>query len=391
MDPSDVGLLELLYCAVANPGAWSQALGKITDRLGGSHAMLVASGLSLHDRSFVETAGLDEPDVARFTSDRARTLSQPLTAAMPQGRPVQQRELISDHDMEKADYYNEIVRPAGGFHSLTVLQGTNGVQRQLILCRSRSKGEFTNAAAEWLGRLLPHFNVVLVARDRLRLAESRSNGLSATLDSLNDGVILLGETGRIEFVNAGARSMIGSPENWLAHAKCLEDTRNGRRIRLRDALRMFQADPQRKSRRLYIERGDGNAGWIIIDILSLSRFGLRTEGEDAGRTSVLLRSTGGQIEVDRRALEDLHHLTARESQIAALLASGETVTAISDKTGLTSNTVRFYFKQIFAKMGVSNQAGLVAAVRPYTVRTRSVSHEASPTSQMGEAFESGRR
>ncbi len=63
-------------------------------------------------------------------------------------------------------------------------------------------------------------------------------------------------------------------------------------------------------------------------------------------------------------------MTIRESEIAALLAEGKPLDAIIKTTGLTGNTVRFYLKQIYAKMGVANQAGLVAALRPFVAWRR---------------------
>lgn len=370
MNPSDIGLVETLCSTVGNPAAWSTTLGKMVERLGANHALLVDIGSSPQPSSLVESFGLDETDVARFTSERAWNLWRPLHHIVPIGRPVLQREMISDRDMERAEFYQELVRPTGGFHSLSVHQTTGGRSHQLILCRLKSKGEFEQEDADRFQPLLPHLLSAYIAHKRLQLAESRIDGLAAALDRLEDGIILLNDAGRVDFVNANAQLIVEQAEIWLATTKGIEQGGTGLPIRLRDAVLAFHHDPQRRQRRLYVETTKGKGDWVIVEILSLSRFGLAMRNLAQAQTAVLLKPLTNHPQIDRQALQDLYQLTSRESEVAALLAGGKSLEAIGKKTDLTANTVRFYLKQIYAKMGVSNQAGLVAALRPFVLRTR---------------------
>src|SRR5262245_14711544 len=94
---------------------------------------------SLGQRPFMQTVGLDQADVERFGSARGWQLWSPYQHAIPRNRAVLQRELIRDDQFERTDLYNEIVRPTGGFHSVTVLQG-GMAPSQLTFCRPRSGG-----------------------------------------------------------------------------------------------------------------------------------------------------------------------------------------------------------------------------------------------------------
>jgi DNA-binding CsgD family transcriptional regulator len=55
-------------------------------------------------------------------------------------------------------------------------------------------------------------------------------------------------------------------------------------------------------------------------------------------------------------------LTAAEAKVARLLVADKTVTEISDVLAVTTNTVRFHLKQLFAKVGVRRQSELVRAL-----------------------------
>ena len=55
-------------------------------------------------------------------------------------------------------------------------------------------------------------------------------------------------------------------------------------------------------------------------------------------------------------------LTPAESRVAVALAEGKTVRDIAEATGRTKHTVRWLFRQIYRKLGISTQAQLVRLV-----------------------------
>lgn len=59
-------------------------------------------------------------------------------------------------------------------------------------------------------------------------------------------------------------------------------------------------------------------------------------------------------------LQDVFRLTPAEARIAARLAAGEALDAISDELSVSRETSRHHLKNIFAKTGVRRQAELVA-------------------------------
>jgi len=66
--------------------------------------------------------------------------------------------------------------------------------------------------------------------------------------------------------------------------------------------------------------------------------------------------------VPEAIVAQLFGLTKSEARVAAMLASGLTLTDAGTKLNLTESSVRTYSKKIFAKMGVGRQADLVRLV-----------------------------
>ena len=64
----------------------------------------------------------------------------------------------------------------------------------------------------------------------------------------------------------------------------------------------------------------------------------------------------------------VEQLTARELEIVDLIARGKTNQEISDHLLITFETVKWYLKQIYGKLYVSNRAQAVAVVHAARVR-----------------------
>jgi DNA-binding NarL/FixJ family response regulator len=59
----------------------------------------------------------------------------------------------------------------------------------------------------------------------------------------------------------------------------------------------------------------------------------------------------------------VHELTQREVQVLALLDRGGTNSSVARELGLTTNTVKWYCTQIFAKLDAPNRTAALARAR----------------------------
>ena len=77
---------------------------------------------------------------------------------------------------------------------------------------------------------------------------------------------------------------------------------------------------------------------------------------------VLVVDPGSQPRIDSALVSKVLDLTASESEVAALLATGRTVREIAAATGRQESSVRWLLKRVYRKHGISRQADLVRLV-----------------------------
>ena len=77
---------------------------------------------------------------------------------------------------------------------------------------------------------------------------------------------------------------------------------------------------------------------------------------------VLVADPARRAPVDPALVKAALGLTATQSQIAAMLAAGQSTRDIARATGRTQGTVRWHLKQIYARQGISRQAQVVELV-----------------------------
>jgi DNA-binding CsgD family transcriptional regulator len=158
------------------------------------------------------------------------------------------------------------------------------------------------------------------------------------------GVILLDAHNRVESMNEPARALLGqllfvgtdAPE--LLHS-------------LANRTRLAVADANAGVARVRAPTASG--AWLTLH-------GSILQGDADGRIAIVVESTS---DADLMALAiDAYGLTERERQVAVLVARHHSTPQIARELFLSHWTVKDYLKTIFDKLGVSNQADLVAAI-----------------------------
>ena len=84
--------------------------------------------------------------------------------------------------------------------------------------------------------------------------------------------------------------------------------------------------------------------------------GLQAGGAGAGGM------TTGQFEARSIELTAEYRLTPRERDVALLLAHGRTASYIGSELALSTNTVRGYMQEVYAKLGVHSKQELIELV-----------------------------
>jgi two-component system nitrate/nitrite response regulator NarL len=111
----------------------------------------------------------------------------------------------------------------------------------------------------------------------------------------------------------------------------------------------------------------------IADALDAGAWGYIWKGQDAGVIADAIDAVGrGELFLGPRVQADLFEnvrqrasgervgLTARETQVLALIADGRSIVQIAEQLGMSIPTVKTHLSRTYAKLGVSDRAAAVA-------------------------------
>lgn len=204
---------------------------------------------------------------------------------------------------------------------------------------------------------------VLVADDHPVFRE----GLTATIDSL-EGAVVVGEAATGEEAIEAARSTQPDVVVMDLHMPVMNGIEATRTIKseMPDVavlvLTMINDDDS-----LYGALEAGATGYLLkeADRSAIMRALESVASGDAvfgsGVASKVIASTGTPLRDLRSG--GFPGMTAREQDVLARLAAGQTNAAIAEELFLSEKTVRNYVSSLFAKLGVSNRAAAVARAR----------------------------
>ena len=239
----------------------------------------------------------------------------------------------------------------------------DGSRIEWIIADPIDAGNWSSDQIEIIEGLLPHIRHYVRVRQALTDAGALGTSLAKLLDDTRTGVIQLDRRGRIVAANdrAGAVLRQGdglSGRGGFLHARLPSE--NDRLYKL-----LARALPR---------FGDQGIGGSLAVTRShhLSRLVLHVSpvrhldtGVAAGRVAalVLIVDPASRVRIDPELVMAALGLSPAESQVAALLAEGNTVRDIVVATGRKESTIRWHIRQIFEKQGISRQAELVHRVQ----------------------------
>jgi DNA-binding CsgD family transcriptional regulator len=356
--------VQRIYDAALTANAWQPMLESVVDLMGGNHAMLFARDPARDSATIAKSAGMDQSAFARFLSPEAAGWIEPSVRAVPSGAVVIQSRLVPDRDFERSDFYNDFVRPAGGFHGMAFGHETPTLSSFFAVCRRRQAGDFEAKDAAVLETLSPHLAMALRVRQRLDVTDIGAAGAWATIDQLGTAFLIVDAEASVVFANEAAARLF----------------RDGRGLRLgRDGLRSADAAASRTLRRMIagcasVGALNGSAGIVELpyreqQALRVAVAPFRSEfiGLDTGwgakPFALLVVTDPAQERIARKEqLRRRFGLTPAEADVAMEIAHGDGREAAAARLGIAVSTARMHLTRIFEKTGVRRQAELVRVI-----------------------------
>lgn len=279
------------------------------------------------------------------------------------GRLVHTGDLYTDREKATSRTYNEMLRRTKAQGGLNLRLA--GPQESFILwlfLDPSGQGEWDTDQIAIIKRLYPHVRQFLLARQVLVEAREVSASLTGLLDSRRLGVIQLDRQGRIVAANDRALDELRSGDRLIDRAGSL-----GARVQaesaelsrlLRRALPPFGAQGLAGSTAIGRFSAKGPLALYVCPV------GDELPSFEALRPAalVLIADPASRVRVDPDMVADMLRLTPAEGQLAASLATGQTLLDIAESTGRTEKTLRWHLKQIFRKQNISRQVDLVKRV-----------------------------
>ncbi|HUG36954.1 MAG TPA: helix-turn-helix transcriptional regulator [Candidatus Limnocylindrales bacterium] len=266
------------------------------------------------------------------------------------GRAYKFSDFLTSSDLHATDMYQEHYRLVGIEYQMTVCLGTPK-PFSVGFAVGRDRIDFTERDRAALDLLRPHLarayeQASAAARMRARMAL-----LGRAADTASAGVVLLSRDGRIEYATRRARGWLreyfggrGRPSSAFLPAAVVDWLRRQPVWDGTDALEAALPGP------LVVAREDRRLVIRMVD--------------DPAQRALLLEER--RAECRAAALAPLG-LSARESEVLALVARGASNDAIAGTLGARPRTVAKHVERIHRKLGVESRAA--AAARAHEVWT----------------------
>ena len=248
--------------------------------------------------------------------------------------PVGIHEHATRGKPEQSARYRDVLGPADIPHELRAAFLLRGrVWGAVHIARRASSGAFEQADAEKLALLTGA--IAEGIRTSMRFdAARRVTGADAP------GLILLGPDNGVELITPPARGLLDALNSGPGEVPAAL-------LALASFLRSGRGDPASGA----VVTAPSAAGWLTLHA--------SLPGADGRVAVVIERATGMQSAALRL---EAHGATAREREVATMLARGLTNAEIADALVLSQHTVSDHVKNLFEKVGVSTRQELVARV-----------------------------
>ncbi|WP_414016413.1 hypothetical protein [Burkholderia stagnalis] len=200
-----------LYEATLAPDGWSRA------------GISVAEATAAHKTIFLGAQATSAPVeiTTGFDVESARRMQREFEMqpphwvdAIPIGTPLRQTSFISDREFQRSGFYNDAVRPAGGFYGMLAPLSPD---RRVYFVVGRDLGapDFIDDDIGAVRLILPHLKTALQVQQHLAAADLRAKDAYEVISRMEFGVVLLDAGMRVIFANPVAEALARRSDGFL--------------------------------------------------------------------------------------------------------------------------------------------------------------------------------
>jgi DNA-binding CsgD family transcriptional regulator len=349
----------LAYEAALEPSLWPQVAVDASRAFEATYMMLRVAdrrGKNVMHAAPPGFGELAEVIMARYST--VETNASFAFAAMAPPTAVGLRDrIVSDSDLERREFYQEIFRPLGLWHAAMInVHRDDAVLAPMSFTRARNR-PFGDGEVAALRALAPHFNRALRVTLRLREMEARASALAEMTDRALVALVLTDGAGRAAEANGVARAILAENDGLILRDGVL------RAARSEDCIRLARLIQEAAGARLMPMSGvmqvsRPSARRPLALVVSPTRNAPSPFGRSHA-VSIAFADPERAPEPDADLIARLYGFTAREAAVAALLLQGLSPNEAAGELEMTENTVRTHIRHLFDKTGVERLPDLV--------------------------------
>ena len=304
--------------------------------------------------------GVDQGYGRRLQSAAAGHMLPGWLRNLDEGFVADRAAFASDRDFAGSAFFNYVIRPEGRFHCLIATPHVTPTKRyHLIVGRPQLKEEFGPDDARVLRALLPYVARLISLANDAAVARSVADGLASAFDCLSDNVLVLSDRGEVEFTNAGAKRLLALRDGLHVVRASLRCADTASTILFTRAVAAVQSRGGPEEVSLRLPRPSGLPP-LDVRLRRIPAGPLELSGRH--RVMLLVEQTMPDHALEGWSGGQQYGLTARETDIAVLLAGGQDLRTVAVTLGISYQTARSHLRSIFAKTDMHRQSELIRAV-----------------------------
>jgi DNA-binding CsgD family transcriptional regulator len=300
---------------------------------------------------------------------------RPLGLEAEEGKVLLFDSLLPQGELERTEFYNDWMRPQGAAHPFVAFlynAGPGEPLSDLVGFREKSSGPVRNEDLDPVRALVPHLQRALVIHSRVQGAEMRAGAAEEALDRILGGVILLDERGIPIAINRTADRILAANDGLVLDREGPSASNPKQTGELRRALvgaaKTGASNGEDAGAVMRLARPSGRSPLEVvvtpIDGKSSSLFDHRAAA------AIFVTESDVQVDGTPERLRRIYDFTPVEAEVAARIAAGRRLPAISEDLGVTIHTVRGHLKQLFVKTDTHRQSDLVRVLLTDLARLR---------------------
>lgn len=353
-----------IYDAAIDPAKWTLALQRACDFCGGAQAVMHWQGLSA-DQAGTLYLYNDDPHYTRLFLEELAPLNPLFPAVMFQdvGAVVASSDLVPDDEMQKTRFHKEWIAPQGMTGSLAVLLERDATRAAFISFPWRG-GPIDDDARERLALLVPHLQRAVAIGRLFARREASERTLTAALDHVDDGVLLLSARGQIVFANATGRRMLDEGGLLYMAGDVLHAVAPEAEQMLRDCLaRIATGREGVESRGITVALSETSEPQWIANVLPLAD-GERRQAGDQHRAiaALFVRSSMRAQPSPIETFAKRYRLTASEIRVVETSMRISGLDAVASALGISRATVKTHLNRIYRKSSTRNRGDLIRLI-----------------------------